>query len=233
VLKPLLVIALALPLSGWAESPRPYIATYQTKYGMLSATGERRLDALPDGRWKLEHHARVLMVDVSERTTFTVDEGRVNPLTYDFVNPLSKDRSMSLIFDWSRLTVTDKNRKQTLPIKPGVFDKLGYQAQMQMNVCANPDAFPGENYTVVDRGRLKTYRVEFVGRQPLKTAVGILDTIQLRQFRPDKRDGKDTKIWLATEWRCLLARLDQQEGDDIISLKLVKATVAGTPVKGS
>jgi hypothetical protein len=227
-----LALLLALSLSGWAQTVRPYVGTYQTKYGMMSATGVRRLDALPDGRWKLENHAKVLMVDVAERSTFNLQDGKVNSLSYEFVNPLSKDRSMSLVFDWERHLVSDKDHKWNLQLAPGVFDKLSYQAQMQMNVCANPDHYAGDNFTVVDRRRLKTYRVELVGRQPLKTPVGTLNTIQLRQFRPDKRDGKDTMIWLAADWHCLLVRLDQHEGDDIISLTLVKASVAGVAVKG-
>ena len=225
-----LAVLLALPVSGWSQM-RPYVGTYQTKYGMLSATGQRRLDALPDGRWKMENHAKIFMVDVAERSTFSLPNGKVNSLTYEFINPLSSDRSMSLVFDWERNLVADKPHKWSLSLQPGVFDKLSYQAQMQMNVCANPDNYPGEDFTVVDRGRLKTYRVELVGRQPLKTLVGILNTIQLRQFRPDKRDGKDTMIWLAADWHCLLVRLDQHEGDDIVSLTLVKASVGGTPVK--
>jgi Protein of unknown function (DUF3108) len=235
MLKPLLplTLALALPLAAQAADPRPYSGIYQTKYGLLSATGERRLDALPDGRWKLENHARLMMVDVAEISTFTLQDGKVNSLTYEFVNPLSKDRSVSLVFDWSQHVAIDKDHKDKVAITPGVFDKLGYQVQMQMDVCANPDAFPGENFTVVDRGRLKTYRVELVGREPLKTAAGTLNTIHLRQFRPDKRDGKDTMIWLAADWNCLLVRLDQHEGDDIVSLTLVKATVAGVKVIGT
>lgn len=241
MLKPLLplicarCVALAcalLPLTAWPADPRPYSGIYQTKYGVLSATGERKLNALPDGRWELENNARVLMVEVSESSVFSLQNGKVNSLAYEFVNPLSKDRSMSLTFDWAQNRVTDKNQKTSLPLKPGVFDKLGYQVQMQMDVCANPDAFPGEDFTVVDRGRLKTYRVELVGRDTQKTHVGMLNTIKLRQFRPDKRDGRDTMIWLAADWNCLLVRLDQHEGDDIVSLTLVKAIVGGATVAG-
>jgi len=239
MLKPLLplvhatIVLSALPLAANAdEQPHPYSGTYQTKYGMLSATGERKLEAQPDGTWKLENHARLLMVDVAERSTFTLENGKVVSQTYEFVNPLSKDRSMSLTFDWPQKRVTEKRDQKSLPLTPGVFDKLSYQEQMQMDVCANPSGFSGEDFTVVDRGRLKTYRVEPVGPEQLKTAAGTLNTIKLRQFRPDKRDGRDTMIWLASDWHCLLVRLDQHEGDDIVSLTLVKATVDGTPVTG-
>lgn len=227
-----LTLTALLPLSAAAQALRPYVATYETRHGLLSATGERRLDALPDGRWQLQHGARVLMVKVSESSTFVLQGGKVQSLSYEFVNPLSKDRSMALTFDWQKNTATDSARRETLQLQPGVFDKLGYQVQLQMDVCANPDGFTGENFTVADRGRLKTYRVERVGRQPLKTPAGMINTVQLRQFRPDKQDGNDTMIWLAPDWNCLLVRLDQHERDDTMSLTLVKATVGGVAVTG-
>lgn len=227
----LLALSIAsLPLAAGAADPRPFVGTYETSYGVMSARGERRLDALPDGRWKMENHARLLMVDVAETSTFTLQQGHVNSLTYEFVNPLSKDRSYELDFDWTRNVATERGQPP-VKLEPNVYDKLGYQVQMQMDVCANPGKFDGRDYTVVDRKRLKTYRVEYVRREPQKTEAGILDTYHLRQYRPDKRDGKDTLIWLAADWNCLLVRLDQHEGNDIISLKLVKAKVAGVEVK--
>jgi hypothetical protein len=229
-----LLLLAGLALTSQAANPpapRPYVGTYETSYGMLSARGERRLDALPDGRWKMENHAKVLMVDVVEKSTFTLDGGRVNSVLYEFINPLSKDRSMTIDFDWAAKTATERAKKTTVKLESNVYDKLGYQVQMQMDVCANPDKFGTRDYTVVDRKRLKTYRVEFVRREPQSTAAGILDTIHLRQYRPDKRDGKDTLIWLAADWNCLLVRLDQTEGKDNISLKLVNASVGGVEVK--
>jgi hypothetical protein len=193
-------------------TPRPYVGTYETSYGMVSARGERKLD-------------------VVEKSTFTLQDGNVSSQSYEFINPLSKDRSMTLDFDWTAGTVTERTKNIVQKLQPNVYDKLSYQVQLQMDVCANPDQFTTRDYTVVDRKRLKTYRVERVRREPQVTATGVLDTILLRQFRPDKRGGKDTQIWLAADWNCLLVRLDQHDGGDTISLKLVKAKVGGVDVK--
>jgi hypothetical protein len=212
-------------------TPRPFAGIYETSYGMASARGERKLEALPDGRWQMENHAKLLMVDVAEKSTFTLRGDRVNSLNYEFINPLSKDRSMALDFDWTANTVTERTQKIVQKLEPNVYDKLSYQVQLQMDVCANPDQFTARDYTVVDRKRLKTYRVERVRREVQNTPAGVLDTIHLRQFRPDKPDGKDTLIWLAADWNCLLVRLDQRDGGDTISLKLVKAKLAGVEVK--
>lgn len=226
-----LFATLALTSAANAAQPTPFDATYETNYGVLSARGERKLEPVSDGTWKMENNAHVLMVNVIERSTFTWENERVISQTYEFVNPLSQDRGLSLGFDWPKSIVTNNGSKQTLQLAPGVYDKLSYQAQMQMDVCANPTNYPGEDFTVVDRNRLKTYRVEMIGRDVQKTPVGMLTTIHLKQFRPDKRDGKDTQIWLAADWNCLLVRLDQYEGNDVYSLKLVKAKVNGVEVK--
>ena len=221
----------ALTAVTHAAQPVPFHAVYETSYGIMSARGERKLEPVNDNVWKLENSAHVLMVDVVERSTFAWQNDHVLSQTYDYTNPLSQERSISQSFDWAKNIAINNGSKQTLPIQPGAFDKLSYQLQMQMNVCANPDNYPGENFTVIDRKRLKTYRVEFIGRETQKTGAGALNTYHLRQYRPDKRDDKDTHIWLAADWNCLLGRLDQREGNDTVSLKLVKATVNGVEVK--
>lgn len=208
----------------------PFDAIYETSYSFMSARGERKLEAGNDGVWKLSNNAHVLMVDVDEHATFKWQSNHVQSLSYDFTNPFSKNRSMSLTFDWPKNTVSDSLSKETLQLTPNVYDKLSYQIQLQHDVCANPDKFPGEDFTVVDYGRLKTYRVELVERDKQKTPLGELNTIRLRQFRPDKRDGKDTQIWVAADWNCLLVRLDSYDGDNIVSLKLVSGKVNGVEV---
>jgi len=223
-------LLLASALTSAADL-RSFDATYETSYKFMTARGERKLDALPDGRWKMQNNARVMMVNVVERSTFKLVDGNVNSLTYDFINPLSEDRSLSLAFDWNDNNATNLGSKIKIPLAPGVYDKLSYQVQMQLDVCANPDKFAGKNYTLVDRNKLKTYRVELVGREVSKTPAGMLTTIHLKQFRPEKRDGKDTQIWLAADWQCLLVRLDQFDGGELISLKLVNAKVGGADVK--
>ena len=135
-------------------------------------------------------------------------------------------------FDWKNNSVFNEVEKATIPLAPNAYDKLSYQVQLQMNVCANPDKYAGEDFEVVDRVRLKTYHVELIGREPLKTEVGTLNTIHLRQYRPDKRDGKDTQIWLAADWGCILVRLDQYDKDDLYTLKFISAKINGTAVTG-
>jgi hypothetical protein len=228
------VIAATISFSTCAQAAelQPFSAIYETNYGLLSARGERKLEPLADGQWKVQSNAHVMAFDLNENATFTPQNARLRPLKYNFENPFNKSRSMKLAFDWEKNSVFNDIEKVTVPLAANAYDKLSYQVQLQLNVCANPDKYAGEDFQLVDRNKLKTYHVELVGREKLKTEVGTLNTIKLRQFRPDKRDGKDTQIWLAADWSCILVRLDQYDKDDLYTLKFISAKINGKEVTG-
>lgn len=229
----ILLVALAgIAATTHAAELQPFTAVYETSYGFLTARGERKLEALPEGKWKVQSNAHAMGFDINENATFTLNQAHINALNYNFENPFNKSRGMKLAFDWKNNSVFNDVEKATIPLAPNAYDKLSYQVQLQLNVCANPDKYAGEDFQVVDRVRLKTYHVELVGREPLKTEVGTLNTIHLRQYRPDKRDGKDTQIWLAADWGCILVRLDQYDKDDLYTLKFISAKLNGTAVTG-
>lgn len=220
--------------SGSADAGElvPFTANYSTQYGMLSATGVRKLEKRADGNWAFENRASAMFAEIVENSTFSLRKDHVTPLNYNFKNPLSSKRNLSLTFNWPQAKVEDKERGVTLPLQGNIYDKLSYQMQLQKDVCAKPGKFGTRDYTVVDGKKFKTYRVEFIDRQMLNTKVGALDTVHLRQFRPDKENKKYTLFWLATDFNCILARLDEQEEKDIIRLDLTSATVNGVEVKG-
>jgi hypothetical protein len=222
-------LLLALPVT--ASELLPFSATYKSRHGMLSATGVRELTPQENGSLLLTNSAKLLMVEVAEQTRFTLNEGRVTTLAYEFVNPFRAERSQSLLYDWTQRTVTEQKSKEQLPLPERAFDRLSYQVQLQLDVCVNPDAFMTRDYPVVDRDRIKTYRVESQGMEVLNTGAGNLRTLKLRQYRPDRQE-KETLVWVAVEWNCLIAKIENRDEDEVISLSLVKATVDGTPVSG-
>ena len=72
-------------------------------------------------------------------------------------------------------------------------------------------------------------RIKINGYGVLSIAVGLLDTVYLHQFLEGKTGENDAPIWLATDWQCLLVRVDQQDS----SLCLTDATVAVVKVSVS
>ncbi|MDX9874615.1 MAG: DUF3108 domain-containing protein [Spongiibacteraceae bacterium] len=210
----------------------PFEASYTSKYGVLSASGSRSLEPGEEGTWLLQHNARLLLVTVAEQSRFRIDKGVVVPLDYAFTNPLSSNRSQSLHFDWERQEVTELNRDSRLALTPRLYDRLSYQVQVKLDICADPAAFQSADYQFVDRDRVKSYRVSRVKEEVLTTDVGPLRTLRLRQVRADKQDDEPTYMWVAIDWQCLLVRLEQQEDGKVLSLRLKSARVGNQPVHG-
>jgi hypothetical protein len=231
VLHGALAALLLLPLTASAVELLPFSATYKSRHGVVSATGERELKAIERGQWQLTNRAKLLMVEVTEQSTFVLNDGAVQSVSYEFVNPFRSERSQSLQFDWPQKLATDHKSKEQVELPERAFDKLNYQAQLQLDACANPANFQTRDYLVVDRGRIKTYRVESKGIEVLATGVGSLRTLKLRQYRPDRQE-KETLVWMATEWNCLLAKIEDRDEDEVVSLSLVKAAVNGVAVTG-
>jgi hypothetical protein len=218
-----------LQLGFVAAEPAPFTAQYETRFGFLTLRGQRQLLQPSAGRWQLLSTAGVFSVDVSEQSIFSYHDGQIRPLLYQFTNPLKKRRSYSLDFDWQQRRASSSAENKVFALEENVYDKLSYQIQLQQDVCADPANFSSESYPVIDHKRIKTYQLEWLAIEQQSTAVGLLNTVHLRQFRTGKAGENDAHIWLAIDWQCLLVRMDQQNN----SLYLTAATVDGVEVAGA
>ncbi len=228
----LILMLLLPPAVACAEQPlRPFQVSYKTNLGLLSAIGERSLSVGRDGNWLFQSNASVFGLAVTEQAVVTLRSNRIQSLRYDYVNPLSSKRNLSLRFDWPHKQLTDTLHGQTRDLPEGSFDRLGFQLQLQRDVCQGGAPFRVRDYLLADANKFKTYRIEYLGRESLNTKVGKLDTIKLRQYRPGKTG--DSLIWLAPAWDCLLVQLEERDDENSQILKLVKATVNGREVTGA
>lgn len=222
-----------LPALSLADEPlRPFQASYKTSVGLMSATGERSLRPQEkNGQWLFASRASVLGLAVTEQATIALRDNHIQSLSYNFVNPLSSKRNLSLRFDWPQHRLVDTQRGQSRELADGTFDRLSFQLQLQRDVCQPGGKFHEATYRLADANKFKTYNIELLGRESLKTSVGTLDTLKLRQYRPGK--SGDALIWLAPAWDCLLVQLQNRGDDDNQVLKLISATVDGREVKGA
>ncbi len=227
----LMTAALLVATTLHAVELKPSTATYQTRQGMMSATGTRTLEQLESGQWQLTSRAKLMMLELVEQSRFELKQGQVQPLRYDYINPFSKKRSRTLQFDWSNLQVTETRGKQTFALEPSTLDRLSIQIQSQLDLCSAPDDFTQRTYAVADRRSIKNYVLEKVGEATLDTAVGKLQTIELKRYR-EGEPADATRIWVAPAWGCLLVRLEGQDDGESATLELTRASVDGVPVKG-
>lgn len=231
----LMTAALLMATTLHAVELKPSTATYQTRQGMISATGTRTLEQLESGQWQLTSRAKLMMLELVEQSQFELKQeqgpGQVQPLRYEYINPFSKKRSRKLQFDWSNLQVTETRGKHTFALQPATLDRLSIQIQSQLDLCSAPDKFTQRTYAVADRKSIKNYVLEKVGESVLDTAVGKLQTIELKRYREgDPADA--THIWVAPAWGCLMVRLEGQDDGESATLELTEASVDGVPVKG-
>lgn len=212
---------------------KPYDAVYHIEKGMLSTDAKRRLARQGDDRWRLSQEASVLFVSVKEIAHLELRDGRLRPLLYSYEQRPQQRRDERTTFDWENRRATtevyrEKDRHTT--IEPGTFDQLSFQLKMRLDLLRG-EFEDGRVYTVVDRGRLKQYRVERIGEEMLDTSLGTLRTVKLRQVRIGKEDERETLVWVAPEWNYLLVRLIRYEDGDEYRLDLKSATVGGEKVR--
>ena len=206
----------------------PYQATYKANIKGLSATLTRTLSNKSDGLWQLENNASLFLAKIEESSLFKIHTTNIEPLSYHYKNPLSSKRNSNLQFDWAQRNVRDGNNAP-IKLKKNSFDKLGFQIQLRMDLIQQGDLFNNKTYHLVDKDRLKTYRVERLGEEMIKTDAGEFNTVKLKQFRPGK--NKHTIIWLAKDWQYLIVRLERfEDGKSENSLQIQEATFNGKPL---
>lgn len=228
----LLAAACVSVSSHVAAQPQAFSGVYEAHYGLLTLTGRQQVKSLGEDRWNIINFVDILALEVSENATFIVTDQQVSSQRYEFVNPFRKSRSVELDFDWPNLQAVEHVANETTKIKPAVFDTLSYQMQLQIDVCSDAEGFNDKQYPVVDSGRLKTYQVDMIGAADVETEMGMIETINLRQYRPGKQHEKQIVIWLAKNWQCVLVRMEFHEDDEIYSVQLTEGVVAGEAITG-
>ena len=209
---------------------RPFDGEYKVTYGVFDADGQRNLSIDRNGVWHVSSHISLFFLTVEETASFRVVGGAVRSIDYRYKNPLSRDSSYAVKFDWANGRAVGKNGALEIPDKS--YDMLGYQIQLQQDVCNDKLDFEALDFNLVVKSRVKKYRVEMIGIDRLSTDIGVFDAYHLRQFRPEKQGGDVTDIWFAEGYGCLLLRIDQMDDGKLLKLELQKASVDGIAVIG-
>ncbi len=231
-----LIFALALcaaPLR--AAELKPFTASYtsERRYMLLGGKAERSLRVAADGLWTLNISAGILLASASETSTFRCDNERCVPLTYRYGRKgFGRNREGAYAFDWARMQAEghDRGAPVRLPLKAGLLDRSTCQYALQLDVASGKTNM---SYQVVVGSRVETVAFQVVGQERVQTAVGMIDAIKVERVRGSASVTRQTTLWLAKDWDCLLVRLRQVEKDGreyLITLK--EGSVAGRPVVG-
>ncbi len=231
-IKPLLSLGLCVlaPLSQ-AEL-LPYTAEYSASMAGIPVNGSamRSFALLPDNGYRLESSADLVLVNM-KTTSQGLLKQPLQPQSYRYKQGgLGKKRSRSAEFDWSQQKVdSHKNdRAWQLPLEPGTFDELSYQAQLRRDLSEGKQQL---NYRVVDDDELDLFRFSILGSETLHTPMGALNTVRVKRERDSNK--RVTEIWFAPELGYVPVQLRQLEKDKEYRLEIRSLTLDGRVIPTS
>ena len=214
-LMPLFGDSLAAPL------PETFTALYKVKKAGITIGETRRelsrKNNQGNGQYLFESVTRPNGVaklftngQVVERSHWAFHQNKPRPSHYTFFNSGSKKkRRVNLDFDWdtNQVTNTINNEPWSMPLEHGTSDKLLYQLRIMQDLPAMTSYL---RYPVADGGKLKYYIINIVGKERVRTPLGIFDTVRLRHVK----GKRTTTLWCARELGYLPVRIEQRKNDE-------------------
>lgn len=193
--------------------PQPFTARYSVHVnGFKVGEIERNLKISPAGQYVLENvmYTTGLVAlfkkdRALERSTWRLDKGRVVPVEYfAHYTGRSKDVVERLDFDWGNNTVSSLRDGATKAVElvEGTLDKLGHQIILRRDIATGKKHI---EYQVADRGEIKPYIYDVIGKEDVVTARGTVNAIKVQKGT--------TTFWLAPQWDYLLVKLVQENDD--------------------
>lgn len=209
-----------------------FSAVYKVKKGAFTiGETKRTLSRQGDNRYLFESITRPagfghLLTDgqVIERSEwrFRPQDHLIQPLIYTYFNSGGeKKRDARLAFDWQKHTVTNtiNGEPWKMPLVDGTQDKLVYQLRVMADLGNGGTQL---NYPVADGGKLKTYQLQIVGKETIRTELGLFDTLRIQRTH-----GKRvTTLWCAKKLSYLPVRIEQRKGNDS-PVKAILTSVTG------
>jgi hypothetical protein len=144
--------------------------------------------------------------------------------TYHYSGGSKGEVYEQLDFDWQALTVDSlrEGKTSTLPIEPGVVDKLSYQVALVRDLQAGKQQFV---YKVADRGDIRHIRYEVVGKEKIDTPWGKKQTVKVK--RKTLTDERVTVLWFAPDLDYMVIKLIQNDNGTKMSARITDLRIDG------
>jgi len=231
----LLVLSGTLLLPGLGQAtplPQQFTAVYAVKTSGLTIGETKRVLSHTGEYYQFESITRPKGVarlltsgQVVERSQWNFFHGQPRPEHYTFFNSGSKkNRNVKLDFDWdkNRVINTINGEPWSMPLEHGTQDKLLYQLRIMQDLPTNKTTL---RYPVADGGKLKYYDIEIIGKERIRTKLGVFDTIRLQRTKGSRK----TTLWCARQLGYLPVRIEQQKNDDSPVIAILTSVSGITP----
>ncbi len=226
----LFIVLYQLPAIAENDFPPPFTANYSLSIrGVQIAEGSRTLRQEKGDIWKFSStsHTIGLMsyvrkTRIDETTTFKLLAGKIQPQAYFYQQMNgSKIKKVEISFDWNKNIIygSDNNGQWEVPLEVGILDKLLYQLIVMQDLQQGKRNL---KYKVVDKGKVKTYIPNFMGKESIKTGQGSLETLKYQKVASDGE--RSTTLWCAPKLHFLPVQVEHDEKGELITLLLETVT---------
>lgn len=152
---------------------------------------------------------------VEETSTWVMVDDKIQPVHYLYQRTGGKkDKYLQLDFDWKlqQLHIDDKKQPWSLDLELQTLDKLVYQLALMSDLTSNKQRY---NYRIADGGKIKSYTIDFIAEEVIRTPLGKIKTIKLKRLR-DETSKRQTVLWCAPALNYLPVKLEHTEKDGTI-----------------
>ncbi len=145
---------------------------------------------------------------IIERSTFRIEDGRVEPLEYqEDDGPSRKEQNVALKFDWKAKEVHGNAGAKSVaqPLETGTQDPLSVQIALMRELTAGKSP---THFLLFDKTEAVEYHYTHEGNETLDTPLGRLETVVYRSDRPDS--DRVMRFWLAPTLGYLPVRAERK-----------------------
>ncbi|OGI43394.1 MAG: hypothetical protein A2150_04365 [Candidatus Muproteobacteria bacterium RBG_16_64_11] len=243
---PILLVAALLAAAAPAAAaglPDTLELNYQLHYGdILAGQTRKTLARQPDGGYRHRTHSLpagmaklFTSAEWIEEGAFRVRTNQVQAQSFlKYREGGSKPRRHSVTFDWAKkLARYGDGREEPLPAN--AHDEASVLYELMLN--PPPSDKTARSVAINNGKRFVVYRYQTLGREPLDTPLGRLQTLKIKRLvdpaascRGAGRDSDACKpdseltLWLAVERGNLPVKIHMQEGDREATLTLQAVT---------
>jgi hypothetical protein len=154
--------------------------------------------------------AMFVRTKVKVQSTGSVTTSGLQPDKLDYGRLDDASKNVSAAFDWRvrELHLTYDGRNETLPLVPGMQDRLSVMYQFMF---LTPEKVRRLEFPMTNGKKIENYRYELAGKETLDTPLGKLSTLHLVKHREPGENG--TEVWLAADRHLLPVKLLIVEND--------------------
>ncbi len=201
-----------------AHAIEAFTAQYQASAMGMQGEGQMSVTPQSGNRWQYSLSIRNQLVDLSQKTVFDEQNGRLRPLSSsDVSRVLVKKKAVDTLYDWSKAQATwsgdiKPERAGPLKLQAGDMDALLVNLAIVRDVAAGKPL----RYRMIENGRAKPMNYQVAGKEQI--TVGGKPREATKVIRTD--GDKQMVVWVVPDMPVPARILQRENGQDSIDLTI-------------